>query len=272
MQGVALTSLWIAAWRAEESERPDALFHDRYARTLAGREGFAVLEEARAAAVVEAPFVPVRTLFFDRRIVRSTQVVLLGAGMDARAFRLSWPEGTRLFEVDLPAVLALKAERLGGVRPRCTRIVVPVDLSDDWPAALTARGLRPELPTTWLLEGCLLYLDEPLVREVLARLDALSAPGSTLFADILGETLLLMPQLEPLLDFVRTLGAPWRFATDDPEALLEPLGWDVTAHDLGAFATELGRWPWPVFPRWLPGVPRSFLVEAVKRPRGRRTR
>ena len=280
VQGVALTSLWTAAWRADESERSDALFHDRYARSLAGPEGFEILEAARAVAVIEAPFVPVRTLFFDQRIRRGSQVVLLAAGMDARAFRLAWPAGTRVFEVDLPELLELKDRRLRGARPGCTRIAVPTDLAADWPAALTGRGFQPELPTVWLLEGLLVYLDEVVVGSLLARLDALSAPGSTLFADVMGRTMLLMPQLEPLLDFVHELGAPWLFGTDDPEQLLEPLGWEVTVHDLAAVALELGRWPFPVIPRWIPGVPRSFLVEAVKRvkastlarPRGRGAR
>jgi methyltransferase (TIGR00027 family) len=268
MRGVALTALWVAAWRADESERPDALFHDPYARALAGPEGFEVLEAAREVAVIEAPFVPIRTVFFDQRIVHRSQVVLLAAGMDARAYRLNWPRGARVFEVDLPEVLELKGRRLGRARPACTRIAVPVDLAGDWPAALTGRGFRQELPTVWLLEGLLLYLDERLVGSLLARLDALSAPGSMVLADVIGRTMLLMPQLEPLLDFVRELGAPWLFGTDDPEELLEPLGWDVTAHDLGAFAFEMGRWPFPVIPTWIPGVPRSFLVEATRRPRG----
>jgi len=266
MHGVALTSLWVAAWRAMESERPDALFHDPLAHRLAGTEGVAVLEAARAVAPIEAPTIPVRTRFFDRRIAAGTQVVLLAAGMDSRAFRLSWPAGTRLYEVDQPEVLALKQERLGGATPACDRVPVPIDLADDWPAALTDHGFRPRLPTVWLAEGLLPYLDERLVRELLGRVAALSAPGSTFLADVIGKTMLELPQLRPMLDFVAKLGAPWRFGTDEPEALLEPLGWTVTAHDLGTFAAEVGRWPWPVVPRSVPGVPRSFLVEATRRP------
>jgi hypothetical protein len=77
--------------------------------------------------------------------------------------------------------------------------------------------------------------------------------------------MLELPQLRPMLELVETLGAPWRFGTHE-EALLEPLGWTVTAHDLGTFAAEVGRWPWPIVPRSVPGVPRSFLVEATRRP------
>ena len=93
--------------------------------------------------------------------------------------------------------------------------------------------------------GLLLYLEESLVRSLLARVDALSAAGSTLLADIIGWTMLWMPPLQPLHDFVRQLGAPWKFGTDEPEELLEPLGWEVTAYDLGTVAAELGRWVWP---------------------------
>jgi len=264
LDGAALTSLWVAAWRADESERPDALFHDPYARALAGPEGFELLEAARGLALIEAPFVPVRTIFFDQRIVRDSQVVLLGAGMDARAFRLHWPTGARVFEVDLPEVLALKEQRLRGVAPRCIRIPVPADLTGNWVVALERGGFRPELPSVWLLEGLLLYLDESLVKSLLAQVDALSAAGSTLLADVIGWTMLWMPQLQPLHDFIRELGAPWKFGTDEPEELLEPLGWEVTAYDLGTVAAEAGRWAWPVVPRVIPGMPRSFLVEAAK--------
>jgi methyltransferase (TIGR00027 family) len=265
MHGVALTSLWVAAWRAVESERPDALIHDPFARRLAGPEGFAVLEAARAIAPIEAPTIPVRTRFFDERIGRSTQGVLLAAGMDSRAFRLSWPAGTRLHEVDQPEVLALKQTRLGDAVPTCTRLPVPIDLADDWPAALARAGFDPGRPTAWLLEGLLPYLDAALVRDLLTRVSRLSATGSTLLTDVIGKTMLEVPQLRPMLDFVRGLGASWTFGTDEPEALLEPLGWEVTAHDLGTFAAEVGRWPWPVVPRSVPGVPRSFLVEATRR-------
>lgn len=264
LDGVALTALWVAAWRADESERPDALFHDPYARALAGREGFELLEAARNIALIEEPFVPVRTIFFDQRIGRGPQVVLLGAGMDTRAFRLQWAPGARVFEVDLPELLALKEHRLAGAAPRCIRVPIAADLAGNWPVALERGGFQPRLPTVWLLEGLLLYLDESLVRSVLACVDALSAAGSTLVADVIGWTMLWMPQLQPLHEFVRELGAPWKFGTDEPEELLESLGWEVTAHDLGTVAAEAGRWPWPVIPRAIPGVPRSFLVEAAR--------
>jgi O-methyltransferase involved in polyketide biosynthesis len=103
-----------------------------------------------------------------------------------------------------------------------------------------------------------------MVRALLARVSGLSPAGSTLLTDVIGRTLLETPQLRPMLDFVRGLGAPWKFGTDAPESLLAPLGWTVEAHDLGALAAEVGRWPWPVLPLSVPGVPRSLLVEATR--------
>jgi hypothetical protein len=70
--------------------------------------------------------------------------------------------------------------------------------------------------------------------------------------------------MKPMLDFVASLDAPWRFGTDNPASLLAPLGWTVDARDLSEVGTELGRWSFPLAPRNLPGAPRSFLVQATK--------
>ena len=277
---VGSTALFVATARALEAQKPDPLAVDPYAEVFCravGGHAADVLDGKEPDHELKTPdwgehfvnFQGARTRYFDEYFRRAAdagvrQVVILAAGLDSRAYRLDWPAGTTIFEVDQPQVLALKQDRLGGVVPTCTRIVVPANLADDWPAAVVAQGFRPDAPTAWLAEGLLPYLDEALVRRLLARVDKLSAPGSTLLTDVIGKTLLEAPQLRPMLDFVRGLGAPWTFGTDEPESLLEPLGWKVTAHDLGAFAAEVGRWPWPVIPRSVPGLPRSFLVEATR--------
>jgi methyltransferase (TIGR00027 family) len=264
---VALTAQWVAARRAVESERADALFRDPLARALAGPEGFQVLEAARVRTPIESPTIPVRTHFFDARIVTGPrQVVILAAGLDARAYRLAWPAGTRVFEIDQAEVLAHKARTLAGAPPTCERIAVPIDLREDWPSALAAHGFDPGAPTTWLVEGLLLYLEADEVRALLGRLDAQARPGSLFLADLIGSTMLQAPYLQPILAYVAGLGAPWKFGTDEPEALLAPLGWEVAAHDFGHYADALGRWPYPrLAPPGVRGVPRSFLVEAIKR-------
>ena len=134
----------------------------------------------------------VRTRFLDDALLRAVrtadQVVILAAGMDARAYRLAWPDGAVVYELDQPAVIAAKNDVLADDDPRCRRVAVGVDLADDWPIALTESGFDPNAPTVWLIEGLLQYLDEDAVRTLFARVDRLSAPGSTLLYDVVGKT------------------------------------------------------------------------------------
>jgi hypothetical protein len=107
------------------------------------------------------------------------QVVLLGAGLDSRAWRLDWPAGTTVWELDRPEVLDVKAAVVTGP-PACDRRPVAVDLLDDWPAALAAAGHDPAVPTTWVAEGLLVYFDDAGVDRLLRRVTALSPAGSRL--------------------------------------------------------------------------------------------
>src|SRR5215207_4963102 len=128
MDSVGLTSRWVAAARARESDRLDRLFDDPLAAALAGSEGFAWLDQMERAQPWGQPalYVVVRTRFFDDFLLHASwctgarQVVLLAAGMDARAFRLDWPPGTRLYELDRPEVIDAKDEIIAdaGARPR----------------------------------------------------------------------------------------------------------------------------------------------------------
>src|ERR1700722_13335086 len=136
-QAVAATGLLVAAMRAEESARDDALFTDPFAERLAGEDGRQLLAEA--AAETEQPSAPivVRTRFWDEALLRTqddgvVQVVILAAGMDARAYRSPWHTGTTVYEVDQPQVIQAKDKRLGAERPRCRRVAVGVDLAEDW--------------------------------------------------------------------------------------------------------------------------------------------
>jgi methyltransferase (TIGR00027 family) len=273
MEGVAKTGLWVAAWRARESERETPLFVDPFARDLAGEEGFATLRAAEEARGAAAPTIEIRTYFLDERIRARVkdgglvQVALVAAGMDSRAWRLRWPEGLRLFELDQAHVLAYKAEKLAAraAEPRCARHAVAVDLRDDWPAALLAAGFDAAKPTLWLVEGLLMYLNEGAVETLFARLDALSAPGSVALFDLIGRTLLESPWMTAPREFAASLGAPWAYGSDEPESLLGRHGWDTAAcRDFSEIGVELGRWPFPVAPRHVKGVPHTFLVEAVK--------
>jgi methyltransferase (TIGR00027 family) len=268
MDPVATTGLLVAAIRAEESRRPDRLFDDPFAAALAGDLGVATLEKYRAVGP-GVPVIEVRTHIIDAALLRATaagiqQVVILAAGMDSRAYRLAWPPGVRVFELDREAVIAHKEAVLAAAQPTCHRIPIGVDLATDWPPLLEMRGFDRAARTAWLVEGLLQYIDAAAVRTLLARIDAWSAPGSTLVFDLPGQSLLSSHVVAPMLDMMARLGAPWLFGSDDPAALVEPLGWKATVVEPGTVGWKLGRWPFQPPPPGIPGVPRGYLVDAVK--------
>src|SRR5208283_4155148 len=134
MEDVARTALMVAAFRAKESNRPNRLFNDPLSSVLAGENALRVA--ANNHRDERLPYLAIRTKFFDdwlEKIVDSSlrQVVLLGAGMDTRAFRLRWPDGVQLWEIDCRELLDLKQTRLNTVqaKPMCIRTPVTADLS-----------------------------------------------------------------------------------------------------------------------------------------------
>ncbi|MGW3360759.1 class I SAM-dependent methyltransferase [Streptomyces bungoensis] len=276
--GVWATAVGVARVRAMETQREHALFRDPLALAFATAGGLRPDsaprgdEASRQRWLGVAYSIVIRTRFLDDLLERACaagvrQVVLLGAGMDSRAFRMDWPEGTRLFEVDTAEPLGFKASvlRQEGAVARCTRITVPVDLREDWPGALAAAGHDPAQPTVWIAEGLLIYLPEDAVELLLARIGAVSAPGSRM-----GLTL-------------GSRGVIERFAADagpgspaslwvsempeDPVGWLAGHGWDAECHTLRERAAAYGR-PIPTPPQReeRPGG----LISAVRRPTGNR--
>ncbi|MER6423329.1 SAM-dependent methyltransferase [Streptomyces sp. NPDC001137] len=278
---VERTALLTAALRAAETRREDRLYEDPYADRLAADTGPGLLAEIRAATFPpdrprSLPSTPdynaIRTRFFDdllqqaARDPETTQIVLAPAGMDSRAYRLGWPDRIRYFEVDREAVLAFKAERLRGARPRVDHRTVAVDLTDDdWENRLLAAGYDPAVPSTWLLEGLLYYIPEADAHRVLERVAAISAPGSRIAADIVNRAALTLPHMRGLLDVFAGWGCPWVFGTDEPEALFERYGFDVRAAQPGEPDADYGRWPDPVPPREVKNVRRVFFVHGRRR-------
>lgn len=268
-QAVAATGLLVAAMRAEESARQDPLFVDPFAERLAGEEGRRLLAQAESATGQSSGQIVIRTRFWDEALMRAeaegvAQVVIVAAGMDARAYRLLWRPDTTVYEVDQPRVIAAKAKALAGERPRCRRVAVGVDLANDWPNALRSQGFSASSRSVWLVEGLLQYLQAPDVDSLFSRIDALSAPGSLLLYDLVGTTLMQAPFLQPTLEFMRRLGAPWTFSTDSPAALVEGRGWTAAVTDAGEPGQRWNRWEHPVLPLDVPGVPRGYFVEARK--------
>jgi methyltransferase (TIGR00027 family) len=129
----------------------------------------------------------VRTKFFDDFFTTAgaagiRQAVILAAGLDSRAYRLDWPAGTVVYEIDQPEVIAAKTGTMAqiGATPTCERRTVAIDLRDDWPAALRAAGFDPSVPTAWIAEGLLIYLPPEAQDKLFDNITALSAPGSRL--------------------------------------------------------------------------------------------
>jgi methyltransferase (TIGR00027 family) len=197
-ESVGATALGVAAARATETAQPDPLIRDPFAYLLVSAAGpvWAELasgqsgwygddERGRRINEMSRSYQAVRTHYFDEYFMAASrtgirQVVILASGLDARAYRLDWPAGTTVFEIDQPKVLGYKAATLEshGAVPSATRRAVPVDLRDDWAAALIEAGYRPGRPTAWLAEGLLPYLPADAQDRLFEMVTAHSAPGS----------------------------------------------------------------------------------------------
>jgi methyltransferase (TIGR00027 family) len=268
---VAKTSLLIAAIRAIETNRSEnegRLFTDPFAEVLAGSEGFSILEQVRAEVGDQGwASIVLRTRYFDDRIIQGLtqgirQIVILAAGMDTRAYRLSFPDGTRVFELDRPEVLSYKQEKLVNTLPRCIRHTVGVDLREEWQSKLVQAGMNPTERTLWLVEGLLVYLDEADVLTLFEKINSVSVSNSILLFDLLGRSLLDAPFMAKQLNFLEKLGAPWRFGVDEPEEFMGRFGWTAEATQPGE--VDPARWHFPTAPRHVANVPRIFFVEACK--------
>jgi methyltransferase (TIGR00027 family) len=238
LDAVGRTALVTAAMRAAETQRPDALHQDPYAATLAGDLGPQLLAELlgtparlEAEAGATTRYNAIRTHFFDTYLHDAVteaglrQIVVPGAGMDARLYRMTWPEGVRYFEVDRPAVLDYKRDRLSDVPPQADHRVVRTDLTaPSWPDALIDAGYDPDQPSAWLLEGLLPYLPVSGVQQLLDQVARLAAPGSRIAADLVNEAAL---EAMPGREVFARWGCPWLSACDDPEKLFGRSGFDA---------------------------------------------
>ena len=199
----------VAAARAAETDRDAPLIRDPYAKILVAGAGTGVWEfmlddefvakiaaaDAEAAAIFEhmGSYQAVRTHFFDDFFAAATaagirQVVILASGLDSRGYRLQWPTGTTVYEIDQPKVLEYKAATLSehGVTPSAQRREVPMDLRYDWPKALRDAGFDANLPTAWLAEGLLMYLPADAQDRLFEQITELSAAGSRIAVETVG--------------------------------------------------------------------------------------
>ena len=203
---VGATALGVAAGRAVETAGVDPLIRDDFAGILVSSAGqawarladpeLAWLDDDQHGKRVHRlgiDYQAVRTHFFDDYFRAAVddgirQVVILAAGLDSRAYRLDWPAGTTVYEIDQPKVLEYKTGVLEahGAVPASRRRPVPVDLRDDWPAALVAAGFDRTQPTAWLAEGLLPYLPGDAQDRLFEKFTALSAPDSRVAVEVFG--------------------------------------------------------------------------------------
>ncbi len=203
---VGVTATMVAAARAMATRTDKPLINDPFAEPLVRAVGVDLLArlasgeldperiarrsgrrrpESAGAMSRMADNMAVRTKFFDEFFLDAAkagikQAVILASGLDSRAYRLTWPAGTVVYEIDQPQVIEFKTQTLAelGAAPTADRRVVAIDLRDDWPAALRAAGFDPEQPTAWSAEGLLGYLPPEAQDRLLDTVTELSAPGS----------------------------------------------------------------------------------------------
>ena len=262
-EGLPLTALAVAAGRAVETSRSDALVSDPYAAALVQAAGSHLdlptvwPNEPGAIPPLQQPlllasiYIGLRTRFIDDFLQSgppALQTVVLGAGLDTRAYRLPWPAGARVLEIDHANVLQFKAGVLSRLSagPACELITVATDLARPWRGPLLAAGFDRQQPTLWVLEGLLPYLDAAAQLAVLQEVATLSAPGSRAVI----ERAVSLPKTDDveakLREFSLQTGLSMtellaRADPPDPVRLLESAGWRCSGHTVQELCAAYGR-------------------------------
>lgn len=202
VSSVGYTALLVAGWRALHAAGPQPLVRDEFAKLFitASQDDYLAALLATPRTTEDETAFPrlygVQTRFFDDFFASAAdagirQAVIVAAGLDSRAYRLEWPDGTTVFEVDLPKVLEFKSRvlREHGAEPKARRIEVAADLRTDWSRELEAAGFDVESPSAWSVEGILPYLTDEAQNALFTRISGLSAPGSRIAVGALGTRL-----------------------------------------------------------------------------------
>ena len=286
---VGVTATMVAAARAVASREENPLIDDPFAAALVRAVGIeyftnfvdgdidpAAVDDSGGARML-TDVMAVRTRFFDDFFREATeagvrQAVILASGLDSRAYRLPWPAGTVVFEIDQAKVIEFKSETLAdlGASPTADRRAVAVDLRDDWPAALRAAGFDDTAPTAWSAEGLLVYLPPDAQDRLLDNITALSAPGSRMATEYHPDA------GAGILDRATKMSEQWSaqgldlnmadlFYTGERASVVDYLtrhGWQVTTRTRPEMFALHGR----VFPDGDPAAPlrNSLSVTAIR--------
>jgi len=288
---VGATAVMVALARAAETASDDPLIRDQFAAPLVSTPELAEVCQRMASWWADRSaedaqdddidfsvdlqqmisYQAVRTHFFDAYFntavqVGVRQVVILAAGLDSRAYRLDWPPGTVVYEIDLPKVLEYKSETLAqhGAEPSTTRRPVPVDLRHDWPKALREQGFDVTQPTAWLAEGLLPFLPAEAQESMFASVNELSAASSRVAVEVFGVDEQQRKEIGERWAKLRAARekrgedvsfSPFELWFDhegrsDPTEWFSSRGWTTHTADSGAEATRLGRGPTGDDPRF----------------------
>ncbi|MFE1906001.1 class I SAM-dependent methyltransferase [Streptomyces gardneri] len=266
--GVGLTALLVAAARAIETHRHDSLAQDVYAEHFVRAAPASADWPVRIEQVPDgdgnplwgrfARYFGLRTRVLDDFLLRSVgtnvrQVVLLGAGLDTRAFRLDLPSDLVVYEIDRAGVLAFKERVLTGLSaaPKVKRVAVPVDLREDWVTALTTAGFDPDVPSVWLAEGLLFYLPSAAETYLIDTVDRLTTGDSALAFEAKLEKDLLAYRDSSIYTATREQsGIDLLHLFDlgprpDSAGDLTAKGWSTSMHTPFDFSRRHGRGPLP---------------------------
>ena len=270
---VGATATMVAAARAMASSGPAPVIDDPYAAPLVRAVGVDFFTKLVDGEITESELgddpqmniarfangMAARTRFFDDFYADAVgagvrQAVILAAGLDARAYRLDWPAGTVVFEVDQPEVIEFKTRTLAdlGATPTADRRTVAVDLRDDWVAALRSAGFDPSAPTAWIAEGLFGYLPPEAQDRLLEVITEHSAPGSRLAAEAVpGISEEQQEQARERMQAVRDQWSDHGFDLDfselvylgdrtDADTHLVELGWQTSAMTTNALLERYG--------------------------------
>ncbi len=295
---VGATATMVAAARAVASTGDDPLISDKFAEPLVRAVGVDFFTRLASGELrpedldVDSDAVgmarmtdnmAVRTKFFDEFFLDATgggnpaeatgggnpteatragikQAVILASGLDARAYRLAWPAGTTVYEIDQPDVIEFKSTTLAelGAEPTADRRTVAIDLRYDWPSALKAAGFDPSQPTAWSAEGLLGYLPPDAQDRLLDTITELSAPGSRVAVES-GPTNIDPADREKAIERMQEAAQRWRdhgfdldFANlvyiedrNEAGAYLEDRGWALTRRPVNELLADSGLPPLP---------------------------
>jgi methyltransferase (TIGR00027 family) len=267
---VGATATMVAAARAAATRRPRAVINDPFAEPLVRAVGIDLFTRIAAGELETdsgdgelgiprmTDLFAARARFFDDFFAQVTdagirQVVIVAAGLDSRAYRLSWPAGTTVYEIDQPEVIEFKTSTLSkiGAKPATEHRTVGIDLREDWPAALQGAGFDAAQPTAWLAEGVLIgFLPPEAEIRLLDNVISLSAKGSRLAADygmVAGTSEESQEQAQKMTAGWRRHGLDLDIADltypgehTDVAAHLQDRGWDVVRFRLPELFTAAG--------------------------------